>query len=237
MTVFALALPSITTVVTVLGVTLGVLGIVICWRIARLKPGDLASERVIKLGIVALPAVAFYKLLAFAGLVVMPAGAMGVANYHLFDGIKEVHSCMRCHVMKPMGNDMHDPDSGTLAARHYRNKWIAEKQCYHCHVDYGLSGTLEAKMDGYRHLARYTTGTYHEPIVYRGVYNNQNCLNCHDDTRKFDAVQSHKTVRGQLDSNVMSCLNCHGQAHPTRAQRTPGHPDYPRLTEEGKGWD
>jgi hypothetical protein len=27
----------------------------------------------------------------------------------------------------------------------------------------------------------------------------------------------------------MSCLNCHGMAHPTREQRTPGHRDYDRL--------
>ncbi len=27
-------------------------------------------------------------------------------------------------------------------------------------------------------------------------------------------------------------MNCHGKAHPTRAQRTPGHPDYEKLIGE-----
>jgi hypothetical protein len=36
------------------------------------------------------------------------------------------------------------------------------------HTDYGLAGTLAAKMEGYRHLARYTTHTYPEPVRLRG---------------------------------------------------------------------
>jgi hypothetical protein len=42
-------------------------------------------------------------------------------------------------------------------------------------------------------------------------------------------VPSHHTVRQQLQENTVSCLNCHGAAHPTRGQRTPGSADYDRL--------
>jgi len=151
----------------------------------------------------------------------VPAAAVGVANYHVFEGVKKVQSCTQCHVMRPMATDMQDSQSMTLAARHYRNKWIAKDQCYACHTDYGLAGTLQAKMDGYRHLARYTTNTYTEPIEFRGTYNNQNCLKCHAGTEKFSSVESHATAEARLLDSTMSCLNCHGQAHPTRAQRTP----------------
>jgi hypothetical protein len=134
--------------------------------------------------------------------------------------------------MRPFVNDMHDPHSDTLAARHFRNNWIAEDQCYHCHTDYGLSGTLGAKSEGYRHLARYVTATYHEPVRLRGHYLNSSCLNCHRGTARFDAVKSHQTVGDRLDSNALNCLNCHGLVHPPPGQRTPGSPDYDRLMRE-----
>jgi cytochrome c nitrite reductase small subunit len=136
--------------------------------------------------------------------------------------------------MQPMATDMRDPESNTLAARHFKNGWIPKDQCFQCHSDYGLAGDLAAKMEGYRHLARYTTATYTEPIVYRGRFPNHNCLKCHDGTPKFEAVQSHQTVRGHLDDDTLSCLNCHGRAHPTRSARTPGSDDYERLMGGGE---
>jgi hypothetical protein len=231
---FAVNLPETATIVRVLGAVLGIAGILICLRILFVKPAALTSSRLIKLGVVTLPAVAFFKLLAFGGLIVAPAGAVTVANYHVFVGVEKVQGCASCHIMRPMVNDMHDPSSDTLAARHYCNKWIAEDQCYHCHTDYGLSGSLEAKMEGFRHLARYTTHTYPEPVRLRGEYLNHNCLNCHRGTALFDAVSSHRTVGDDLNDNRMTCLNCHGLAHPSPAQRTPGSPDYARLMGEEK---
>ncbi len=222
-------LPEITIVVKVLGVGLCILGIGLCYKLSRVRIDGLHRKRMMNLGIVTISVVAFYKLMALVAFVGVPAASVGIANYHVFEGVKEVRSCNQCHVMRPMVNDMKDPLSGTLAARHYRNRWIANQQCYKCHTDYGLAGTLEAKMAGYRHLARYTTGTYTEPIEFRGVYNNRNCLQCHAGTEEFKKVGSHNAVWERLRTNSMSCLNCHGQAHPTRAQRTPGHSDYERL--------
>ena len=60
-----------------------------------------------------------------------------------------------------------DPESMTLAARHYKNRWIATKQCYTCHKDYGFNGEIKAKMDGFRHLVKYTLKMYEEPIRFR----------------------------------------------------------------------
>ncbi|HEU5194546.1 MAG TPA: hypothetical protein VFW70_07380 [Methylomirabilota bacterium] len=223
------ALPSLVLVVKTLGVLLGVLGILLCVRVLLVRPDDLTSGRPISLGITTLPRVPYLKLVAFMALVLVPAGAVAVANYHVFEGVEEVSGCAGCHTMWPMVNDMQDPKSGTLAARHFRGRWIADRQCYHCHSDYGLSGTINAKMEGYRHLARYVTRTYPEPIRLRGHYLNRNCLNCHAGMAKFERVPSHHTVGDRLASNQMTCLNCHGLAHPSPAARTPGSQEYGPL--------
>jgi len=174
------------------------------------------------------------KRLAFLSIIAIPIVIMFTANYHVFETSKTVEACMNCHVMKPMGNDMLNRESQTLAARHMTNNWIKENQCYGCHKDYGLNGTLKAKTDGYRHLMRYITKTYTEPIIYRGEFNSNNCLSCHQGTPTFDNLKVHQPVILNLDkkSSTISCMNCHGNAHPTRAQRTPGHPDYEELTGE-----
>ena len=125
-----------------------------------------------------MPALVFARLIALMAFIILPAGAVFLANYHTFEGVHEVRGCAGCHVMLPMVNDMRDPGSETLAALHYKNKDIAKDQCYHCHSDYGLGGGLEAKMTGFRHLARYTTRTYQEPIKSRVKFDNNNCLNC-----------------------------------------------------------
>src|SRR5258705_369412 len=177
---------------------------------------------------------AFWKLAAFVGIVALPFATVAVANYHTFEGAHQMGSCARCHVMLPMVNDMRNPASGTLAARHFKNRWILQDQCYGCHSDYGLSGNLQAKMESFRHLARYTTRTYREPIRMRGRFNNDNCLKCHQGMPQFKAGKSHETAAALLADSSMSCLNCHGQAHPTRDQRTPGSADYAKLMEEMK---
>lgn len=217
------------TVVSVLAILVSLAGIIACVVVSRTRFTRLSRSESVSLGVTRVPADAFYKLLALAALAVLPALAMFLSNYHTFEGTHKVDACARCHVMVPMVTDMRDAASLTLAARHARNRWIPENQCFACHSDYGLAGDLEAKMTGYRHLARYTTRTYHEPIVHRGRFNNANCLKCHRDAPAFQRVTSHQTVLTLLSSSEMSCTNCHGRMHPTRADRTPGSPKYPRL--------
>jgi len=222
-------------VVMVLGTLVCVLGVILCIRTARTRfDHDEAAQKEVNIGIARVPALVFARLVALLALIVLPAGAVFLANYHVFEGVHEVRGCASCHVMLPMVNDMRDPASGTLAARHYKNRWIAEDQCYHCHSDYGLGGSLEAKMTGFRHLARYTTRTYQEPIKARIRFDNNNCLHCHETTPKFVAVESHVEAHEDLTTNKVTCLECHGDAHPTAAQRTPGSSDYARLMEKMK---
>lgn len=205
------------------------IGIVLAFRVGRRRFTSLSSEERVSVGNVRVSEAALWKALAFAAMVLVPGAAVFLANYHTFEGVHEVEACARCHVMRPMINDMRDPGSQTLAARHFKNGWIPKSQCFECHSDYGLSGDMAAKAEGYRHLARYTTGTYQEPIQYRGHFPNHNCLKCHLGKRPFEGVKSHTTVRALLTSSAMSCLNCHGRSHPTRAARTPGSPQYADL--------
>ena len=60
--------------------------------------------------------------------------------------------------MTPYVNDLHDPKSDTLAAVHFKNRFIQENHCYTCHTDYGMFGTVKAKWEGLGHTVRYTTG-------------------------------------------------------------------------------
>lgn len=219
------------TLVRIVGTVLCVVGMILCWKIGRRNYNSLAHAPHVSIGLATLSAAALWKLLALLGLAAVPAAATAVANYHTFEGVHHVEGCASCHVMLPMVNDMRDAESDTLAARHFRNHWIPEDQCFHCHSDYGLSGNLEAKMTGFRHLARYTSRTYREPIVGRTSFNTQNCLKCHAGAPGFEAVVSHHTAGEFLRASEMSCLNCHGSAHPTRAARTPGSDDYDRLME------
>ena len=43
-------------------------------------------------------------------------------------------------------DDMLDSESESLAAVHYKNRYIPSNQCYDCHTSYGMFGTVEAKM-------------------------------------------------------------------------------------------
>ena len=131
--------------------------------------------------------------------------------------------------MQPMVTDMMDPSSDSLAARHYRGPAMQDHQCYTCHAGYGFSGAFAAKLEGYRHLVRYTTGLYEEPIRIRSHFDSTSCLSCHDETEAFEHIRSHSIAGERLLDGRMSCMNCHGMAHPTRTQRTPGSPDYERL--------
>ena len=221
-------------VVMVLGSLVCLAGILLCIRTARERFDAGAAGKDINIGIARVPTLVFARLAALLAFIVLPLGAVFLANYHTFEGVHEVRACANCHVMLPMVNDMRDPASETLAARHFKNKWIAENQCYQCHSDYGLGGDLEAKMTGFRHLARYTTRTYQEPIVSRVKFNNNNCLHCHEGTPKWVAIESHVEMLKDFTSNQATCIDCHGEAHPTAEQRTPGSPDYSRLMEKMK---
>ena len=152
-------------------------------------------------------------LLVSIGLV--PTMVAFLSFAHGLEGSTTVAACGSCHVMGPYVSDLQNVKSDTLAATHFKNRYIQEHQCYTCHSDYGLAGTLRAKVDGLGHVWRYSTGTYVLPIKIAKPYSNLRCLSCHGESQKFLNAGGHpKEEIPNLMSGSTSCLDCHGPAHP-----------------------
>ncbi len=129
---------------------------------------------------------------------------------------KTIASCGSCHVMEPYLADLKNPASDTLAATHYKNRYIQEHHCYTCHTDYGMFGTLQAKTDGLGHVVRNVTGRYALPLKINSPYPNRRCLGCHGESQKFLKTEGHpKEDLPKLLSGETACIDCHGPAHPT----------------------
>ncbi len=160
-----------------------------------------------------------YRVLLIISLFILPVIVGLGASATVLETTKTVQSCGTCHVMDPFVNDLYDPGSTTLAARHYKNRWIPEYQCYTCHTTYGAHGTFEGKRDGFRHWLLFVTRTWDEPISYSGSYPNMNCTACHGGTTTFQEVPSHRSLYSKLSTDEVSCTSCHGPAHPTPNER------------------
>lgn len=160
-----------------------------------------------------------YRRLLLIGLFVLPMIVTWTTTKTVMEGTKSVQACLSCHVMQPFVNDMQNPSSPTLAARHYRNNWIAKDQCYSCHVTYGVTGTVEGKRDGFRHWLYYVTHTYADQIQYAGSYENSNCLACHQGTAKWQRVKSHQALVAEFSTDRIACIACHGPPHPLPQER------------------
>jgi nitrate/TMAO reductase-like tetraheme cytochrome c subunit len=152
-------------------------------------------------------------LLVAVGLVPLMVAFLSFA--HGLEGSTSVAACGSCHVMTPFVQDLRDVKSDTLAATHFKNRYILDHQCYTCHSDYGLGGTLKAKFEGLGHVWRYTTGAYALPIKIASPYANVRCLGCHGASQKFLTTNGHpKEELPNLMAGKTSCLDCHGPAHP-----------------------
>lgn len=160
------------------------------------------------------------KWLYFISLFMLPLFVMLGGTYFSLEEFKKVESCMDCHQMHPFGVDMMlNRESNTLAAKHFRNNWINDHQCYSCHTGYGVAGTVQSKIDGLRHLYGRVTGLYERPIRIRGAYPNANCLTCHIGGEKYEAVQIHRALHERILEDQISCMRCHGNIHPSIQQR------------------
>ena len=156
-------------------------------------------------------------LFVAVGLVPMMVAFLAFA--HGLESSTSVQACGSCHVMTPFVADLKNVNSDTLAATHFKNRYIQERQCYTCHSDYGLGGTIRAKFDGLGHVWRYTTGTYEQPIKIARPYPNVRCLGCHAASQKFVKSAGHpKEAMPELVSGKTSCLDCHTPAHPAQAK-------------------
>jgi nitrate/TMAO reductase-like tetraheme cytochrome c subunit len=155
------------------------------------------------------------KQLMFISVAVLPVAVVFFSYSYGMQASETVEACGACHVMEPWVNNLRDPKADTLAAVHYKNRFIQENHCYTCHSDYGMFGTGKAKVDGLGHIVHYTFGSYEHPIRIASPYPNTRCLYCHGESQKFQDPAKHPPdVMPDLMSGKTSCLDCHGPAHP-----------------------
>jgi len=171
------------------------------------------------------PLVRATKLWLLLGLGVFPIGAAFAGNVQGFEATKQRSFCGSCHVMALHQQDSDDPASGSLAARHARNAMFGDVNCYVCHADYGMFGTVMTKAGGMRHVWLYLTEYRNTPLaeakktirLRAPEAMNGNCMECHS-TRDsiWLLVPDHKAALDDVRVGRVSCASegCHGFAHP-----------------------
>ena len=152
------------------------------------------------------------KALLFGAILVVPVVVVFLATAHGMQESMTVEACGACHVMEGHEADLRNPASDSLAAVHYKNRYIQTDHCYTCHSDYGMFGTVKAKFEGLGHVYHNLAGNYPKPIKIRNPYSNVRCLSCHGGAQNFLAKHEKEQIPKLLTS-VDSCLDCHGPAH------------------------
>jgi cytochrome c nitrite reductase small subunit len=160
------------------------------------------------------------KWMLFIGICLLPMPVMFLSTAVGLERSKRVEFCMSCHVMQPFIADLKDPDSKTLAAVHYKNRYIQREHCYRCHTDYGILGTMEAKKAGLGHVWKAGTGSYKLPIRMSKPYEFAICLDCHAESAKFNKEAAHDGVVKETRDRKSKCLDCHELAHPAPDTRS-----------------
>jgi nitrate/TMAO reductase-like tetraheme cytochrome c subunit len=152
----------------------------------------------------------------FVAVGLIPTMVAFLSFVHGLEGSATVDACGFCHTMHPYVNDLRNVKSTTLAATHYKNRYILDRHCFTCHTDYGLTGTITGKIGGIKHVVLFTTGWYTLPLKIAHPFPNVRCLKCHAESQKFLNSPTHpKEMMPVLMNGTTSCLVCHGPAHPT----------------------
>ena len=160
------------------------------------------------------------KWMLFIGICLLPMPVMFLSTAVGLEQSKNVEFCMSCHVMKPFVDDLKNPASTTLAALHYKNRYIQHEHCYRCHTDYGILGTMEAKKEGLGHIWKAGTGSFKLPIKMSKPYDFRICLDCHADSVKFNKQAIHDGVVQETLAGKTKCLDCHDSPHPAPKTRS-----------------
>jgi nitrate/TMAO reductase-like tetraheme cytochrome c subunit len=171
------------------------------------------------------PLSALTKVWLLFALGVFPLGAAAAGNVEGMHASKQRTFCSSCHVMLPYTDDSNDRASASLASRHGRSKLFGDENCYVCHADYGMYGTLLTKLGGLGHVYRYYDGEYRTmpleeskvKIHLHAPFKNENCMQCHStETALWLSNADHKASLDEVRRGQLSCASsgCHGYAHP-----------------------
>jgi cytochrome c-type protein NapC len=174
------------------------------------------------------------KLVLLAAIGILPLTAAGTGSVAGYEATKARQFCGSCHVMTPYQADSEDPRSATLAARHARNALFGDANCYACHADYGMFGTVVTKLGGLRHVYEYSLHYRNMPldearrtIHIRKPFQNATCMHCHSTQGpSWNGVKDHASLLDRLRAGTVSCASegCHGPAHPFSKPPAPATP-------------
>jgi nitrate/TMAO reductase-like tetraheme cytochrome c subunit len=173
------------------------------------------------------------KLLLLMGLGIFPIISAMSGNVVGFEASTERQFCGGCHVMKPYEDDSLDPRSTSLAGMHARNDLFGDRNCYTCHADYGMYGTIVTKMAGLGHVYEYYGNGYHAmsleeaqgKIHIKKPFPNATCMHCHSLTLPGWADEpEHQAIVESVERGEVSCASagCHGPAHPFSKKKADG---------------
>ncbi len=165
------------------------------------------------------------KLALLFGIGILPIATAANGNIAGYHATKTTKFCASsCHVMLPYGRDSWNPNSTSLAARHARNKAFGDENCYMCHADYGMFGTITTKIGGMRHVYEYLMHYHSTPeeeflveVKIRQPFSNAKCIRCHStDNPLWNKVGDHASALEEVRTDKVSCasVGCHGYAHP-----------------------
>src|ERR1044071_4052969 len=164
------------------------------------------------------------KIVLLGAIGVLPLATASTGNVAGFEATKARRFCGSCHVMTPYKNDSEDPRSTALAARHARNQLFGDENCYACHADYGMFGTVVTKMGGMRHVYEYvlhyrnmSLEEARAAIHIRKPFQNATCMHCHStEGTSWNAIKDHASILDRVRAGTVSCASsgCHGPAHP-----------------------
>jgi cytochrome c-type protein NapC len=171
------------------------------------------------------PALTFgVKIVLLLGIGILPLMTATTGNIADFEGTKARKFCGSCHVMTPYAADSENRGSTTLAARHARNEMFGDENCYACHADYGMFGTIVTKAGGMRHVYEYvfhyrnmSLEEAREKIHIRHPFQNATCMHCHStEGPTWNNVREHASLLERVRDGSVSCASagCHGPAHP-----------------------
>jgi nitrate/TMAO reductase-like tetraheme cytochrome c subunit len=174
------------------------------------------------------------KVVLLFGIGVLPLGTAANGNIAGYHATKTRHFCASsCHVMLPYGADSEDRESTSLAARHARNESFGGENCYTCHADYGMFGTITTKIGGMRHVYEYLLNYHDTPIEeflveveIRKPFRNDTCIRCHSTHNQgWNQIADHASSLAEVRAGRTSCASegCHGPAHPFSKQAKAAH--------------
>lgn len=167
-------------------------------------------------------------VLSYSGLLLLPLVGYLLGNMHLLEESKQVDFCGSCHLpMSPIVEAMR-ADTPYLASIHYRMGAVPhDAACYRCHGGYGLWGDAKAKYAGVTHMLHTITSDYDFPLQKSGTFDITSCLDCHAQAAPFRAQEVHRDP--ELQRSLLSGeIGCAGLCHPA--------PHPPEALEGAPAW-